>query len=77
MLCGLVRYSHIYEARMNPALNGISVIRCFECDDVIEICDGIILGFYTGLSHICGSAGEKSKNIPLHIYDRITVFEAL
>ena len=56
----LCRYSCIYEARMNPALNGSSAIRCFECSDAIEICDGTIeicngtiLDFYTGLYYIC------------------------
>ena len=45
---------------MNPALNGSSAIRCFECSDAIEICDGTIeicdgtiLDFYTGLYYIC------------------------
>ena len=52
-LCRLIRYSCIYEARMNPALNGSSAIRCFECSDAIEICDGTILDFYTGLYYIC------------------------
>ena len=36
---------------MSPALNGSSVIRRFERSDAIEICDGIIFDFYTGLSH--------------------------
>ena len=34
---------------MSPALNGSSVIRCFEGNEVIEICDGITFDFYTGL----------------------------
>ena len=48
----LCRYSCIYEARMNPALNGSSAIRCFECSDAIKICDGTILDFYTGLYYM-------------------------
>ena len=49
-LCG---YSHIYVARMSPTLHRSSAIRCFERGDAIEIHDGIIFNFYTGLSHIC------------------------
>ena len=37
---------------MSPALNGSSVIRCFEYRGAIRICDGIIFDFYTGLPHI-------------------------
>ena len=33
---------------MSPALNGSS----FECSDAIEIRDGIIFDFYTGLPHV-------------------------
>ena len=35
---------------MSSALNGSSVIRCFEHSNAIEIRDGIT-DFYTGLSH--------------------------
>ena len=38
--------------RMSPALNGSSVIRCFEGNDAIEIHDGITFDFYTGLPHM-------------------------
>ena len=34
---------------MNPALNGSSVIRCFEGSDAIKIHDGITFDSYTGL----------------------------
>ena len=36
---------------MSPVHNGSSVVRRFECRDVIEICDGII-NFYMGLPHV-------------------------
>ena len=75
-----MRYSYIYEARMSPALNGSSVVRRFEGNDVIEICDGITFNFYTGLPHICiyimsspsqrvvpCSVGEMDSAIQRHI----------
>ena len=37
---------------MSPALNGSSVIRHFEHSDAIEMHDGIIFDFYTGLPHM-------------------------
>ena len=37
---------------MGPALNGSSVIRCFEGTDAIKIRDGITFDFYTGLPHV-------------------------
>ena len=42
----------IYTACLSPALNGSSEIRRFERGDTIEICNGIIFDFYTGLPHI-------------------------
>ena len=42
----------ICRARMSPALNGSSAIRCFEHSDVIEIRNGITFDLYTGLPHI-------------------------
>ena len=40
-----------YEVLKSLTLNGSSAIRCFECSDAIEIRDGILFNFYTGLSH--------------------------
>ena len=37
---------------MSPALNESSAIRHFKHSDAIEMCDGIIFDFYTGLSHV-------------------------
>ena len=48
----LVSYSCIYEVRMSPALNGSSTIRRFKHSNAIEIREGIIFDFYTGLPHI-------------------------
>ena len=52
MIWKLTGYSHIYEERMNPALNRSSAIRHFKHSDVIEIRDGIIFDFYMGLPHL-------------------------
>ena len=40
-----------YKVLKSPTLNGSSAIQCFERSDVIEIRDGILFNFYTGLSH--------------------------
>ena len=42
----------IHTARLSPALNGSSEIRRFERSDAIEIRNGIIFNFYTGLPHM-------------------------
>ena len=34
---------------MSPALNENSEISCFECNDTIEICNGMMFIFYPGL----------------------------
>ena len=50
-VCRCIRYSYIYKACMSPVFHRSSVIRHFECSDVIEISDGIIFDFYAELSH--------------------------
>ena len=37
---------------MSPALNGSSVLQCFEHSNVIEICNGVMFDFYLGLPQI-------------------------
>ena len=37
---------------MTLTLNGSSVMCGLECSNVIEICDGVMFAFYTGLPHI-------------------------
>ena len=49
----LIAYLRICEAHMIPTLNGSSADSGSTASDVIEICDGIIFDFYTGLSHMC------------------------
>ena len=46
------KHKRVYEARMRPALNRSSAIRCFECSDAIEMRNVIIFVFYTGLPHM-------------------------
>ena len=38
--------------RMNPAFKGSFVLQRFERYNVIEICNGIIFNFYSGMLHI-------------------------
>ena len=45
-------FSCIYKARMSPALNGSSAIRCFKHSNAIEMHTGITFDFYTGLPHL-------------------------
>ena len=52
VLHSFMRYSYIYKARMSSTLNRSSAVRRFEGNDAIEICDGIIFNFYTGLPHM-------------------------
>ena len=51
-LCKRGKYPWVYPAHMNPALNGSSVLECFEHGNVMEICNGIMFDFYPGLPHI-------------------------
>ena len=62
MLRRLIRYPCTYKAHtcMNPTLNESSAIWCYECSDAIEICDGIIFDFYTGLYYICTCIDAQS-----------------
>ena len=43
---------------MSTALNGSSVIQGFECNDAIEIHNGIIFDFDMGLPHIRSLANK-------------------
>ena len=45
--CG--NYRRNYASRLSPARNGSSEIQRFEHSDAIEMHDGIIFDFYTGL----------------------------
>ena len=52
MLRRLIWYSYIFAVRMIPALNGSFVLQCFECGNPVELRNGIMIDFYSGLPHI-------------------------
>ena len=52
MLGKLINTCHVYTVRMSPALNGSSVLECFERGNAIEIHNGIMFNFYPGLPHM-------------------------
>ena len=56
---------HIYTAHLSPALNESSDIRHFERSDTIEIRNGIIFDFYTGLPHIRSYLGNPTFSLSL------------
>ena len=47
---------------MSSTLKKSSAIWHFERNNVIEICDGIIFDFYTGLPHMLGTTTVKTVN---------------
>ena len=47
-----IRYLCIYQEHINPVLIGSLALWRFERGNVGEICDGIIIDFHTGLSHM-------------------------
>ena len=47
-----IRYSCIYIVRMSPTLSGSSVLQRVKLGDALEICNGIIFDFYSGLPHV-------------------------
>ena len=49
----LVKYSPIYEALMNSALNESSAVRCLKCSNAIEICNRIIFTLYHMCINVC------------------------
>ena len=60
-----VKISCISTARLSPALNGSSEIRSLECSDAIEIHNGIIFDFYTGLPHNIIVAFDQASTFSL------------
>ena len=52
VLRGCIRYSRIYIVRMSPAPSRNSALQRIKLGDALEIHDGIIFGFYSGLPHI-------------------------
>ena len=52
MLRRRIRYSCVYTARMSPAFSGSSALQRVKLSDMLEIRNGIIFDFYSGLPHI-------------------------
>ena len=64
---------HVYTEHMSPALNGSSVLECFERSNAIEMRNGIMFDFYPGLPHIiklraCCSTSLHVTNMYTHAY---------
>ena len=43
---------HINAVHMSPAHNRILVLQCFKCNNVVNICNGIMFDFSLGLPYI-------------------------
>ena len=52
-LRGRIRYSCVYIARISPTLSGSSALQRVKLSDALEIRNGIIFDFYSGLPHVC------------------------
>ena len=48
----LIRHWCSFATHMSPALNGSSVLQCFEHGNTVEIHNGIMFDFYLGLPHM-------------------------
>ena len=51
-LRGRIRYSCVYIARMSPTLSGSSALQRVKVGDALEMRNGLIFDFYSGLPHI-------------------------
>ena len=51
-LSGRIRYSCVYIARMSPTISGSSALQYVKLGDALEIRNGIIFDFYSGLPHM-------------------------
>ena len=65
MLCKCGNYRRNYVLHLSPALNGSSEIRRI---DTIEICNGIIFDFYTGLPHMITGSKTMKGDLVRHTY---------
>ena len=52
MLHRLIRYSCTNAPHISPTLNRSSALQHFERSNVVEICNGMMFDFYTGLPHM-------------------------
>ena len=61
---------------MSPALSGSSVLQRVELNDALEIRNGIIFDFYSGLPHIyMWQSRAEIEGYSVAYFDRIAVFE--
>ena len=51
-LCKLMNTWHVYAKRMGPTPKGSSALQRFECDNALEIRNGIMFDFYPGLPQL-------------------------
>ena len=51
-LCRRIRYSYVYIAHMSPTLSGSLALYHIKLGDALELCNGIIFDFYSGLPHL-------------------------
>ena len=58
-LSGCIRYSCVYIARMSPTLSGSSALQRVKLGDALEIRNGIIFDFYSGLPHFIVKTSKK------------------
>ena len=61
MLRRLIRYSCIF------ALNGCFVLQCFEGGNAVELCNGVMFDFYTGLPHMECLVSVELGEIPCSV----------
>ena len=67
-LCGRIRYSCIYIARMSPTLSGSLALQRVKLGDALEIRNGIIFNFYSELPQLYSKNIVAAQNKPLWIF---------
>ena len=60
-LCGRIRHSCVYVAHMSLTLSGSSALQRVKLGDALEIRNGIIFNFYSGLPHLYFEQVLKTK----------------
>ena len=49
----------INAVHMSPAHNRILALNCFECNNVVKICNGIMFDFCPGLPYMYNTHGQS------------------
>ena len=79
MLCKRIDGCCVYTVHLSSALNGSSEISRFKRRVVMEIRNGIIFDFYTGLTHVlvlCHYSGNDNNHAdPRSVYHHTTMYE--